>query len=60
MRVGTFYRCWLERVGTFFMFDKKEMTYYFTGHITLSKGKEKQVFDKTKAVVIGLIEKAVQ
>ena len=52
--------CRLERVDTFFMLDKKEMTCCFTGHRILPRGKEKQIFEKTKEVVIELIAKGVK
>ena len=35
------------------------MTCCFTGHRILPKDKEKQIFDKTREVVVGLIEKGV-
>ena len=42
------------------MLDKKEMTCCFTGHRILPRGKEKQIFEKTKEVVIELIGKGVK
>ena len=42
------------------MLDKKEMTCCFTGHRILPRGKEKQIFEKTKEVVIELIAKGVK
>ena len=38
----------------------REQTCCFTGHRILPKGKEKQIFNKTREVVIGLIEQGVK
>lgn len=38
----------------------REQTCCFTGHRILPKGKEKQIFNKTRKIVIALIEKGVK
>lgn len=42
------------------MFNEKEKNCCFTGHRILPKGKKEEIYDKTREVVIALIEKGVK